>query len=305
VVFGPGGNLYGTTYLSQENQNGTVFQLVPSSCNSGQCVWTETVIHAFEGSSGADGAQPQYGDLVFDLRGNIYGTTLLGGLTSCSCGTVFQITQVGTAWDERVIYSFGAFGSYPYGSVTFDDHGGLYGITSSDYSAAQAYKLTSSGTTWLGASIHGFYDPGEPSSTADLTRDAAGNFYGTTDSQGVKGGGFAFELSPSTNGWTYEDIFDFDPRSFGAGTLTLGPDGSLYGAVANAPPMAAGFIFKLTRNGNSWIFKTLHQFTGEDGENPTGTLAVDSDGVVYGTTEIGGTGGCPYGGCGVVFKITQ
>jgi hypothetical protein len=52
----------------------------------------ETVLHRF---SGADGAQPL--DLVLDPAGNLYGTTLEGGISGCAivftpdCGVVFKL----------------------------------------------------------------------------------------------------------------------------------------------------------------------------------------------------------------------
>jgi hypothetical protein len=52
-------------------------------------------------------------------------------------------------------------------------------------------------------------------------------------------------------------------------------------------------VFQLTPAG---VFKTIHTFTGADGSNPTGTLAHDSTGAIYGATtgNSGGTGGTVY-----------
>ncbi len=54
---------------------GTVFNLrpFPAVCKTALCPWMETVLYQFAGAP--DGAYPEYGDLIFDQAGNIYGTT--------------------------------------------------------------------------------------------------------------------------------------------------------------------------------------------------------------------------------------
>ena len=47
-------------------------------------------------------------------------------------------------------------------------------------------------------------------------------------------------------------------------------------------------------------FTVLHQFVGSDGSGPTGTLALDKAGNLYGTTTVGGTE--TYG---VVYKVDK
>jgi uncharacterized repeat protein (TIGR03803 family) len=84
LVFDGKGSLYGTTSGEGDSENGTVFQLTPSH--------KEIVLYRFKG--GTDGATPVAG-LVFDLKGNLYGTTYYGGGSSnCGsggCGTVFKL----------------------------------------------------------------------------------------------------------------------------------------------------------------------------------------------------------------------
>jgi hypothetical protein len=303
VVFGPDSNLYGTTSLGSvgENANGTAFMLSqpPAPCVSGECPWKETILHNFNGLQGGDGAEPYYGDLIFDARGNIFGTTTLGGLTSCLCGTVFQIYHSPAGWQENIVYSFGVFGSYPLGGPTLDRLGNLYGTTTSSSDAGQVYELSNTSATWSGKSIHGFYDQGAPSPNGAVTFDNAGNIYGTTASGGPGGAGFVFELSPSDTGWIYQDLYDFvDESNSQAGTLTIGPDGSLYGALGDSGPGGAGQVFKLTPSQNGWVYTDLHDFDYYDGAVPVGQVAVDSQGNVFGTAYYAG----PTGN-GVVFQI--
>jgi uncharacterized repeat protein (TIGR03803 family) len=79
LVFDAAGNLYGAWNLIESY--GEVFKLSPNS--NGQ--WTETVVHAFQGS---DGSLPD--SLIFDSAGHLFGTTYAGGTNGY--GTVFEIT---------------------------------------------------------------------------------------------------------------------------------------------------------------------------------------------------------------------
>lgn len=118
------GNLYGTTVLSGSGANctnycGTVFKLAPDG--------TETILHAFQG--GNDGESP-YAGVIADRKGNIFGTTLLGGANGI--GTVFKIAPDGT---ESVLYAFTSnIGANPEAGLIMDRRGNLYGtaITGGD-----------------------------------------------------------------------------------------------------------------------------------------------------------------------------
>jgi len=98
VIADPHGNLYGTTYAS-------VFEVRNNSVK---------VLHNFTGTP--DGTDCQ-ASLHRDAAGNLYGTTLFGGLFNA--GTVFKID---TAGNETVLYSFtgGADGGHPSGSLIED-----------------------------------------------------------------------------------------------------------------------------------------------------------------------------------------
>ena len=97
-----------------------VFELSPTS-NGG---WTYKVLYVFK--SYQDGAYPA-GPMIFDSMGNLY------GMTSVSCGTVFQLTPAGGEWTKTTIYDFGmgSDGCEPQGGLVFDASGNLYGATRS------------------------------------------------------------------------------------------------------------------------------------------------------------------------------
>lgn len=81
LVMDATGNLYGTTNYDGEDAVGSVFKLTPADGE-----WTYTALHNF---LGPDGANP-FGNLVFDTRGNLYGTTYAGGFLQY--GVVFEVT---------------------------------------------------------------------------------------------------------------------------------------------------------------------------------------------------------------------
>lgn len=76
------GSLYGATEGEAANGFGSVFKLTP-----GKTGWTFTDLYDF--LDGNDGAQP-YGSVAVDSKGNVFGTTVIGGSTNQ--GVVFEIT---------------------------------------------------------------------------------------------------------------------------------------------------------------------------------------------------------------------
>lgn len=122
------GNLYGATpAMFGGSMGGTVFEL---SQSAGQ--WIETVLYTF-GTSKSDGSTPIA--VVFDSKGNIYGTTAFGGVEcdTPGCGTVFTLTpQSNGTWKESILHQFeSAFdGSVSAAGLLLDNASGrLYGTT--------------------------------------------------------------------------------------------------------------------------------------------------------------------------------
>jgi uncharacterized repeat protein (TIGR03803 family) len=118
------GTFYGTAIESGPDDGGVAFELVRGKGND----WKETVLHAFGGTG--DGNAP-YGGLVADKSGNLFGTTVFGGMNNA--GIVYELSPTrGGQWKERILFSFtgGTDGQYPSGSLTQDKSGNLYGSTS-------------------------------------------------------------------------------------------------------------------------------------------------------------------------------
>jgi hypothetical protein len=138
--------------------------------------------------------------------------------------------------------------------------------------------------------------------SAGLTRDGAGNFYGTSGSS-------VFRLTKHGSSWILTPLYDFPEGSdgqFPESPVTIGPDGSLYGTtlgggyyegescseggcgvVYNVRPGATFPSSALT----PWNETVLHAFTGPpyDGDEPAyGAVMFDQAGNIYGTTNFGG-----------------
>jgi uncharacterized repeat protein (TIGR03803 family) len=125
LIFDAAGNLYGTTAKGGPDSGGTVFELTPATGGN----WAETLLEFFNNNPGTGGYDPT-GGLIFDAAGNLYGTTIDGGLSGG--GTLFELTPAaGGGWTALVLHSFGLGkdGSSPQTTLTFDDAGNLYGTT--------------------------------------------------------------------------------------------------------------------------------------------------------------------------------
>jgi uncharacterized repeat protein (TIGR03803 family) len=194
LVFDAAGNLYGTTYQGGTYFEGTAFELTPIQGGG----WTERVLYNF--GNGTDGDQP-YAGLVFDVVGNLYGTTFSGG--TYGGGTVFELSRSGRGWAEQVPHSFGngTDGSGPYaGLVLFGASANLYGTTSSGgtYNSGTVFELTpTQGGSWIETMLHNFNGADGSFPYTGMIFDPAGNLYGTTFSGGgTYNSGTVFEIGP-------------------------------------------------------------------------------------------------------------
>jgi len=89
LIFDASGNLYGTTWLTNNDIGaGTAFELTLTSKG-----WRESALYRFTG--GSDGGYPEAG-LMVDSLGNLYGTTSGGGsvnsVCQAGCGVVYELS---------------------------------------------------------------------------------------------------------------------------------------------------------------------------------------------------------------------
>lgn len=301
VVFGPNGSLYGTT--TGLTDNGTVYNLMPPATPpvSALQTWNHTVLHRF---SGSDGDSPQWGDLVFDQAGRMYGTTEFGG--SGAEGTVYRLVQSQGTWTESVIYSFadeGGSGILPESGVVLDSSGNLYGTTYGGGNGwGTVYELSLVGSTWVRSDLYTFQGSTDGIAPySGVVFDQQGNLYGATTAGGAHDGGTVFQLAPSNGGWTFSLLYSFSGNGGGpVNNLVMDAAGNLYGTTSADGAHGLGSVFELSRDGGSWSYNDLHDFTGgSDGSNPNGVVTLDINGNLYGTAWGGGADNK-----GVVWEIT-
>jgi uncharacterized repeat protein (TIGR03803 family) len=160
--------------------------------------------------------------------------------------------------------------------------------------------------------LHNFTGPDGSYPHGPLLFDQAGSVYGTTSGGGAIGYGTVFKLDASGNESVLASFGDL-PGAYPLGGLVRDTSGNLYGITSNSyycqSTTGCGNVFKVDPSGTVTV---LHRFGGtSDGTNPTGRLALDSAGNLYGTTFTGGGTRCQrfvgtklvYVGCGTVFKI--
>ena len=324
VVWGPDGNLYGSTAAAGAYGDGTLFRMTPAG--------TLTTLHTFSGYP-SDGEFPQ-GRLTFDSQGNVYGTTNLGGSKLCiskeACGTAFKLTPAG---DLAVLHSFffnyppsmvrqGPWvtdGTWPSGGVVRDAQGNLYGATQNGgtydpafcfefaacFGNGVVFKIAPDGSETI---LHYFTqanDGGNPRN--GIIADSAGNLYGTTFRGGQFGKGTVFKITPQgalTTLYTFtESPFD---GQYPNGDLVMDAKGNLYGTTMFGGTAGYGSVFEVSPNGAE---KLLYSFQGAgqgaDAANPNGGLVLDAQGNLYGTSIEGIYFNCfNLRGCGTIFKIT-
>jgi uncharacterized repeat protein (TIGR03803 family) len=309
LTFDQKGNLYGTTEYGGAHGEGVAFKLTPEG--------KYAVLYSFCAHDNCtDGYNPAAG-MVLDQKGNLYGTTQMGG--AYGAGVVFTLTPEGK---ETVLYSFCAHNNCAdgYGSVAglvFDQEGNIYGTTeyggaSNCYSGCGViFKLTPEGkykVLYTFCEQSGCTDGANP--LAGLVLDQKGNLYGTTSNGGVSdcGGstcGVVFKLTPKG---TETVLYSFCSQSgctdgeYPAAGLVSGPKGNLYGTTASGGERFAGVVFKLTPKGKETVLYSFCAQGGStctDGESPDAVLVFDQKGNLYGTTSNGGA----YGS-GTAFKLT-
>ncbi len=239
--------------------------------------------------------QPQFGDLVFDRQGNIYGTTPYGGTGSgcfANCGVVYELTPSHGGWTESILYRFqgGDDGAIPYAGLIFDAAGNLYGtaeLGGADYEGV-VYKLSHSESGWAESVIYTFPYFGQP--FGGLISDQAGNLYGVTATLDLEDT-VVYELTPSDGAWTFNRIYSFPAYVGSLAKLAMDASGRLYGTIVLGGPE----VFQLTLSNGQW---TQTGFNGFAGNSPYGNVILDASGNVYSTANAGGTFDR-----GVVFEI--
>jgi uncharacterized repeat protein (TIGR03803 family) len=307
LIFDTAGNLYGTTSQGGPDNCGTVYELSPTAAGA----WTAKALHNFANNS-KDGCTPLAG-LMFDSAGNLYGTTQQGG--THGVGVVFKLApQAGGHWSEEILHTFGIVmdGEYPQASLTMDSAGNLYGTTYSgggdESGDGTVFELSPhAGSSWTETILFNFTTTGGAYGSGPLggvVFDAAGNLYGTTDTNGDGGEGTVYELLPSGGGWDIKILLSCGGGNgaFPQGKVVLDAAGNVYGTTyaGGMGSPGNGLVYMLSDpGGGPWDETILWTFNGHDGQGPASGVILDAAGNLYGMTGDGGAGKG-----GVAFEIT-
>jgi len=214
----------------------------------------ETILYRFE--KNADGYFPT--SLILGGNGALYGSTLgsvFGGNVHGVEGTIFVLeppTAGHSVWDYVRLYQFTdcADGEFPYLSLV---SGAIYGSTSAGGRGCRS---------------------------------------------GNSGYGTVFDLQPVTASetkWDFHHAYRFGDEavkdgSFPIGNFVMDSSGSLYGVTSYGGDDFEGTLFRMMPPASGqglWTEEILYNFTGADtSSNPSG-LTIDSNGVIYVTTQSG------------------
>jgi len=122
IVLDQSGNVYGATETAGAAGGGTAFEL--SSLSPG--LWNINTLFGFRGA----GFGGSHRTLTMDSAGNLYGTTAADG--AHQRGSVFKLTHSNGTWTYTSLHDFtgGSDGAYPYGALSIDALGNIYGTAS-------------------------------------------------------------------------------------------------------------------------------------------------------------------------------
>jgi uncharacterized repeat protein (TIGR03803 family) len=271
LIFGPDGNLYGTTTQGGVNTGGTLFKITPAG--------VLTTLVAFGGPAPAQ--FQAYAPLYLGSDGYFYGTTNAGGTNGG--GTAYKMSPSGVI---TILHNFagdGSEGTGLFGGLITTADGTVFGTTSDGGFGpgggnGTLFRIDTGGTF----SILHYFPYTATNTIPGLTPAPDGSFYGNT----ALGGGSGYVFSITSDG-LFTILHQFGcscgtpDGSQPVGPLTLGSDGNFYGATGYGGTSNNGTLFRMTPSGD---ITPLHSFTNSEGGAPTGGLIEGADGRFYGTT---------------------
>jgi uncharacterized repeat protein (TIGR03803 family) len=215
-----GTSYYGTTYQGGANSFGTLFQYNPTN---GQ------LTTLFNFNRYPNGSYP-LADVLYDGKGNLYGTTYEGGGHSSAsnycCGTVWKYSLSSSTLTTLVSFdgdTVPADGMFPEGGVTLDNGGNLFGTASQGGSSSDGivYEYSSTGTL---STLVTFTGPNGQFPEGNLVFDSSSNLWGIAHEGGSSGYGTVYKLTPNSGGSCGPTVSSvtFNPSTISNGGTTTG-----------------------------------------------------------------------------------
>jgi uncharacterized repeat protein (TIGR03803 family) len=292
LTLGTDGNFYGTTYTGGSYCCGTIFKITPSGALK--------TLYNYPGNG--DGNSP-YAPPVQGTDGNWYGTMSSGGANGQ--GTVYKLTPAGVL---TTLYSFDStHGAQPRAPLVQGTDGNFYGTTTYGGSDEDGviFKITPAGKL---AVLYNFDETHGRLPISPLVQGTDGNFYGTTLGGGSTESGVVFKITPAGKLTVLHTMNGTTDGSTPAAGLVQATDGNFYGAnsqvgkASSGCPNGCGTSFQVTLKGKLTV---LHNFDLTTGSTPYDTPFQHTNGIIYGDTNLGGTGNvspCSAGDCGVFYS---
>jgi uncharacterized repeat protein (TIGR03803 family) len=298
------GNLFGTTKDGGTSNKGTVFEVTKTA---GTFSITPTTLASFNTT---DGSNPAAG-LLADASGNLFGTTEAGGKNHA--GGVFEILHVGGTYSSSptLLASFNTTdGSAPESNLVADGDGNLFGTTSTDGMShdGTVFELakTAGGFASTPTMLTNFNNFDGDLPKGSLLDDGNGGYIGVTFQGGANNDGTIFD-EPKSGGApaVLSDMGTVGPVVPGeepSAGLIADSQGNLFGTTFLGGTSNLGTVFELARINGTYSTTTtiLANFNGTNGADPSGSLLMDKDGDLFGTTTAGGENGD-----GTVFEIAK
>jgi uncharacterized repeat protein (TIGR03803 family) len=265
--------LVGMTYNGGAHSSGTIMKYTGGSYLSSYYSLTGT------GQPGNRGNADPYGALIQASNGKMYGMTYQDG-TNLS-GTLFQYDYPSNTYTVEFNFDT-ATGFGPLGSLFQAQNGLLYGLTSKGGANGGGTLFSYAiGTNYVTKLVD---LPADAQPYGSLIQASNGKLYGMTKYDGTKGSGTIFEFNPDNNLYTvrYNLLAGAQPSG---SLLEVGHD-TLYGLTYGDGSNSVGSIFCFAAD--SGTYTVMYNFSSITGSNPCSSLIRASNGILYGTTALGG-----------------
>ncbi len=235
-----------------------------------------------------EGATLFCAELIQATDGKLYGLTASGGINGN--GVLFQYDPASDIYRKKFEFNSAVSGESPYGGLMQASNGKLYGMTYAGgvNNKGVIFEYDPVGEIYtklldFDGVLYGAYPKGT------LMQASDGLIYGMTSFGGTSNFGILFQLDPSTNILTKK--IDFNGATNGSGSmgkLMQANDGKLYGLTCYGGVNNSGTIFQYDIT-SSVLIKKIDFGTTATGSNPFASLIQAANGMLYGTSEYGGT----------------
>ena len=227
-----------------------------------------------------------FSSLTLASNGLYYGSTRQAGTNND--GTIYSFNPTNNELKEIISFN-GVNGANPFADLTVGNNGILYGTTISGGSTGSGVIFSFDTNTNSLTKIADFDGANGSTPYADLKAGGNGLFYGVTAGGGSHYQGTVYSFDPVSNAITKLADFDNNNGAQPRANLTLGSQGVFYSAAEYGGDNNQGTIYSFDTKTNA--ITKLVDFNGNNGAVPisNGGLLLNKDGLLYGTTYLGGS----------------